>query len=277
MAPEIAAALISGGIALTGTMGSAGISNARNMRLARYAADFQREQIREQNAYNTPAAQLQRYKDAELNPNLIYGDGGASAGNQTSHATYDAPEYVVPDVGEPLGKVVNQAMSLALQRKNLDLMDQDLRNKQEEQFNIRAARMAQDIENMYNASITGFDPGLVTSQEEREKVLGGMRVGRYKSEIQGIEENIAYTRAREALTKMDTKQKQWIYDNMNQIQLDIEKLRKEGLGYENIVREVESAWTEKFKPVGGYGNVKEFANFVRAIISMFLPTKVKRL
>lgn len=37
-----------------------------------------------QNAYNTPSAQLQRYRDAGLNPNLIYGSGSASAGNATS-------------------------------------------------------------------------------------------------------------------------------------------------------------------------------------------------
>ncbi|WNK13163.1 MAG: DNA pilot protein [Microvirus sp.] len=33
-----------------------------------------------QNAYNAPSAQMQRYKDAGLNPNLIYGNGASSAG-----------------------------------------------------------------------------------------------------------------------------------------------------------------------------------------------------
>lgn len=37
-----------------------------------------------QNQYNSPAAQMQRYREAGLNPNLIYGNGSSSAGNATS-------------------------------------------------------------------------------------------------------------------------------------------------------------------------------------------------
>lgn len=42
----------------------------------------------QQAEYNTPANQMARYRDAGLNPNLIYGSGQASAGNMTS-----APDY----------------------------------------------------------------------------------------------------------------------------------------------------------------------------------------
>jgi hypothetical protein len=42
----------------------------------------QRELINQMNEYNTPAAQMQRYKDAGLNPNLMAGQ--ISAGNQSS-------------------------------------------------------------------------------------------------------------------------------------------------------------------------------------------------
>lgn len=37
-----------------------------------------------QQEYNTPANQMKRYREAGLNPNLIYGNGTASAGNATS-------------------------------------------------------------------------------------------------------------------------------------------------------------------------------------------------
>lgn len=42
------------------------------------------------NAYNTPAAQMQRFKDAGLNPNLVYTQG--TAGNQGSPAEFITPE-----------------------------------------------------------------------------------------------------------------------------------------------------------------------------------------
>lgn len=44
-----------------------------------------------QNQYNSPEAQMARYKAAGLNPNLIYGSGG-SAGNASSAPVYHAPQ-----------------------------------------------------------------------------------------------------------------------------------------------------------------------------------------
>lgn len=42
------------------------------------------------NEYNTPAAQMQRFKDAGLNPNLVYSQ--ASSGNASSPVSYKAPQ-----------------------------------------------------------------------------------------------------------------------------------------------------------------------------------------
>ena len=47
-----------------------------------------------QNEYNTPANQMKRYREAGLNPNLIYGNGSSSAGNATS-----APEMTAHQGG----------------------------------------------------------------------------------------------------------------------------------------------------------------------------------
>lgn len=48
------------------------------------------------NEYNSPASQVQRYKDAGLNPNLIYGSGTASAGNASAPESYTAARYKSP-------------------------------------------------------------------------------------------------------------------------------------------------------------------------------------
>ncbi|QCS36962.1 DNA pilot protein [Tortoise microvirus 35] len=49
-----------------------------------------------QNEYNSPAAQIARYKRAGLNPNLIYGTGTASAGNASSSPQYTAARFQAP-------------------------------------------------------------------------------------------------------------------------------------------------------------------------------------
>lgn len=71
-------------------------TNNSQMDLAQYQADQNLNLWNLNNEYNTPAAQMQRYQDAGLNPNLIYGSSG-SAGNSSSPADgYSAPTLHAP-------------------------------------------------------------------------------------------------------------------------------------------------------------------------------------
>lgn len=89
--------LISGGISLIGSavgnksgLKQQQLANEGNMRLAQYKYEKDLEQWNRENEYNSPKSQMQRYAEAGLNPNLIYGQG--SSGNAASSApTYDAP------------------------------------------------------------------------------------------------------------------------------------------------------------------------------------------
>lgn len=80
MDPVTASAVIGGA---TGLFGQA-ISNAASKRAATVAFKRQKELFDYQNAYNTPANQMKRLKDAGLNPALMYGQG--TTGNATGFA-----------------------------------------------------------------------------------------------------------------------------------------------------------------------------------------------
>lgn len=54
--------------------------NAYNSQAATTSYIRMREMWEDENNYNTPTAQMARYKDAGLNPNLIYGNSNPSAG-----------------------------------------------------------------------------------------------------------------------------------------------------------------------------------------------------
>lgn len=84
--PAIAAAAISGG----GSILTSGLNYLFNRKLAKYQYELDQQAIDRQNAYNSPVQQMARYKEAGLNPNMIYGSGG-SAGNQTEVPRFDAP------------------------------------------------------------------------------------------------------------------------------------------------------------------------------------------
>lgn len=84
--------------------------NKKNLELAKFQNDANQAAIDRQNAYNTPAAQMARYKDAGLNPNLIYSQG--SSGNQSSISQY--PEIGRPDYQSVAANLVPQFNQSAL-------------------------------------------------------------------------------------------------------------------------------------------------------------------
>jgi len=62
-----------------------------------------------QNAYNDPSSQMQRLKDAGLNPHLVYGNGAdAQAG---PIATHSAPQPNTKALQSPEGEIIGKALS----------------------------------------------------------------------------------------------------------------------------------------------------------------------
>lgn len=151
----LGAAAIGGGISLLGSafnFGSQKSANNTNIQLAREQNQFNQQlQDREfafnreqseleyqrnlekwnlENAYNSPSAQMQRYIDAGLNPNLIYGSGSASAGNaqtapQFTAAKYSAPRFERANVNAPQFnfdpyQAVSFANALSIQKAQKD-------------------------------------------------------------------------------------------------------------------------------------------------------------
>lgn len=110
------------GSAATGAI-SAGKMNKRAVNYAREAWEKQGvrdvEYFNMQNAYNDPSAQMQRLKDANLNPNLVYGEG-AVANSSKAPTAGNAP---VPDLKQidfsPVSTVVNQALNAQQAQANI--------------------------------------------------------------------------------------------------------------------------------------------------------------
>ncbi|UPW41906.1 DNA pilot protein [Dipodfec virus RodF1_76] len=92
------------------SIGSTSMANNQNMEIAKYNWEQQKEMWHMQNEYNKPSAQMARYQEAGLNPNLIYGSGSASAGNSTSIPTPQMAHVEpmpVPQLGDSLQQAVN--------------------------------------------------------------------------------------------------------------------------------------------------------------------------
>lgn len=88
-----------------------------------------------QNEYNLPANQMARFKDAGLNPNLIYGQGTIAAPVRGTSPT--VPQYVpfkVPDLADRMIQHF-QLKSIEADLRNKEATNKLLQNK-DEQFNV---------------------------------------------------------------------------------------------------------------------------------------------
>ena len=90
--------------------------NSTNIYLAKQQQDFSYRMVQEQNAYNSPAAQVARYKAAGLNPYAAMAQGSISSGMQSETPSYNTPE--VSAQGYIQGaQMIMQGMQTAAQQR----------------------------------------------------------------------------------------------------------------------------------------------------------------
>lgn len=260
-----AAAAIAAGASALGSVGSAGVASARNMKIAKYSAEFQREMINEQNRYNSPLEQIKRYQEAGLNPSLIYGDGASSTGNQSNIARYDTPDLPTPDIGPVLGQLLEMSLRFRQMNADLALKEQELENKKEEQFNIRSTRLGQDIDNAYKSVITGFDPGLVMSIGDRDSILQGMQIKKYNAELASIEKMNALHEAQKDLANMNKNHQEAIINKLIPAQTKLMEAQAKGADVNREIAEIERDLNKSLDSLGGKAGVKLIMDFLRLL------------
>lgn len=111
-----------------------------------------------QNAYDSPAAQMQRLKDAKLNPNLVYGNGttGITSSGNIRGVEAKAWSPNAPNIDMSwLAPLVMQQYDIELKQAQTDNVraatevaheDAALRWYQQAETNMRTARTRQEIE-----------------------------------------------------------------------------------------------------------------------------------
>ena len=90
--------MVAAALSALGSVASGLIQNQKNIDLARQQREWDLKMWKENNSYNTPSAQVQRLRDAGLNPALamqngLLGSGMSSqtAGGQTAPVTDFSP------------------------------------------------------------------------------------------------------------------------------------------------------------------------------------------
>ncbi|AXH76292.1 MAG: DNA pilot protein [Microviridae sp.] len=189
--PAVAGALINaGGAAVGGVINSIsqGRQNKKNRAFSEKMYDKQKvDNISfwsQQNDYNSPKAQMARFKEAGLNPNLIYGQGNSGNAGAISTPDVQAAPGRSPEWGNAItaaaGGFVNQFYDLAIKQAQTN-------NLQAQNEVIKQDAMLRGVQTRRGQFDLDFESELrPISAESRAEKLRQMKVGTDNS----IQENI---------------------------------------------------------------------------------------
>lgn len=117
-----------------------------------------------QNAYNSPAAQMERFKAAGLNPHLIYGQG--NSGNAGTPPAYQPPHYQYRyesgNFGAALGGLLPMLMSVGSWMQQMKASEVDIEAKR---VGMRRSEMSMEEMAQAIAFARELQPGKVRGQE----------------------------------------------------------------------------------------------------------------
>lgn len=176
-----------------------------------------------QNEYNSPKAQMARYREAGLNPNLIYGSGQSASSGQAQtprSSTVEQPKFEAfrPDLsglGNPL------------------LMYQDARMKEAQIDNLEALNTVYTQDALLKAANVKI---ATVEQEKRQyetgvsRIKGDILANTWMDSVEQIRENLRKTQAQIKMTLDENERRALV--NVNTLQEGVERIATLRLGRE---------------------------------------------
>lgn len=192
---------------------STGLTNAKNMKLAKYAYAKELEMWNRQNEYNLPKNQMMRLAQAGLNPNLVYGNGSV-VGNTTS----DYPKFHAPNLqryqNSEIMETAQAYQNLQMQKAQINLLNKQANKTQTETDKLEAGRSYwQDNERLNNdMKNLSYETMGYTNEEAKQNArtigqLNDLRVEQLKRQNNLTDEQakylkqMAYLKAKEVVIK----------------------------------------------------------------------------
>lgn len=177
-----------------------------------------------QNRYNTPENQVQRYRAAGLNPNLIYGQG--TPGNATPIPAASRPDNRVTSQGDRISQAlgsVNDHINTIQGVKQIELLDANIRRTESETQKI-------GLENKYLSETMGTRKS-ATEWDEANKVSlwkinqTRMAIEQVKFEVAHGSKEAAIQAANLAVEKMQKElEGQALLNGLREIELQLNKI-----------------------------------------------------
>lgn len=158
---DIAGAVVSAGANLIST----NMTNRANERMQQEQNKWNLEQWERNNAYNSPAAQMQRLKAAGINPDLMYGqNAGGATGNSAAPAPGTQPIPKQPFRVDPYLTAQLKLLASQTYKNNMDGKVSDIQAQNDEEF--------MKIERWQKIGFTEAQQGYLLELTRKEHELG---------------------------------------------------------------------------------------------------------
>lgn len=209
-----------------------------NKRLAAFQHQKNMEILKYQLDYNTPAAQMQRFRDAGLNENLIYGQGDAGnwSGGRPEYPTVQAPDFSF------LANLGTQVAQARLMDSQADLTEQKVEESGVKQDLMRSQKALTDS-NPY------LEPGYVEAMVTQLKAAADIKKSeaswftekQWMQSVKGNEATMEYTS--NGFRKMDAQLNQLIQRfKLNEQDSKVKAEIIKGKEFDNALREIQVNW-----------------------------------
>lgn len=199
------------------------------------------------NEYNTPAMQMQRYKEAGLNPNLVGGYAPYTPNpiKQDNPVAQQAPKNVMSGVRQAM---LNQLQKIpdsltkgqaayykAIEKKQNDLkLELAQRNTEIAEAKLQDLLATSDVKRKGYQLDNTFKENTAKDREQFEKnkvTLQDWQIKKQPDELLKLKKQIDDL-------NISTKQKQWIYDNINELNKKLLNARIKGQDLLNEKQEI---------------------------------------
>lgn len=178
MEPFQIASLALGGAGFLGNLGQSIFGNQANRNFqaqqAQIARDWQEDFY---NKYSSPSAMVQQYKDAGLNPAIMYGRGSSVVGGVPSGASPIGGSQMQSD----LSGLMNIVPSI-VQMKEMIKNNESLRNLQNQQANLFSSQTTgQDLLNKFNPEV--YQLNLRQGKLNLQNTLAGIKLAESQTKL----------------------------------------------------------------------------------------------
>lgn len=191
------------------------------------------------NEYNTPQAQMKRFQEAGLNPNLIYGQGNSGSAGSIPTPDVQSAQFRVPEIGNAVsraGNVIGDYLDYEIKGAQLDNLRTDNTVKQEDAMLRRAQtrsmmtneeRARFDLE--FERGLSGVSADARREQLRKTKVETDVMLSRNEREVamnssnlREAAERILSMRSQRATSAVE---RQRIREDINRLRNDVELKR----------------------------------------------------